>query len=202
MLIGITGKIASGKSTSSRILEKNHNFTEYTMAGPLKKIALNLGFTEEEVNGTQEQKLLKNKYWNISGREFLQKFGTEICRDTLPRVINMNLNNRTLWCRLFEIYYQELKDSDTNIVVSDCRFNDELDLIKELNGVTISIIRNKEELNNTNNYKCHPSEMLEYKTNFVINNNGNLDDLKYKLNEVINLIKLGYHKITNSTIYI
>lgn len=203
MLIGITGKIGAGKSLSSRILERNHNFTEYTMAGPLKKMATSIGFTEEEVNGTQEQKLVKNKYWNVSGREFLQKFGTEVCRDVLPSVINMNFNNRTLWCRIFEIYYEEHK-KNMDVVVSDCRFKDELDLIKELGGVTVKIIRNNTDTDNTilTSHKFHPSELLEYKTNFVINNNGDLQDLTYKLQEMLYMIKIGYHKITNATIYI
>ena len=203
MLIGITGKIGAGKSLSSRILERNHKFTEYTMAGPLKKMATSIGFTEEEVNGTQEQKLVKNKYWNVSGREFLQKFGTEVCRDILPRVINMNFNNRTLWCRIFEIYYEEHK-KNMGVVVSDCRFKDELDLIKELGGVTVKIIRNNTDTDNTmlTSHKFHPSELLEYKTNFVINNNGDLQDLTCKLQEMLYMIKIGYHKITNSTIYI
>jgi dephospho-CoA kinase len=203
MLIGITGKIGAGKSLSSRILERYHNFTEYTMAGPLKKMATSIGFTEEEVNGTQEQKLVKNKYWDVSGREFLQKFGTEVCRDALPRIINMNFNNRTLWCRIFEIYYEEHK-KNMNVVVSDCRFKDELDLIKELGGITVKIIRNDTITDNTisTSHKCHPSELLEYKTNFVINNNGYLQDLTHKIEEMLYMIKIGYHKITNATIYI
>ena len=220
ILIGITGKIGAGKTISAKILEHAHNFQEYTMAGPLKSIALALGFTYKEVNGTQEEKLVKNKYWDISGREFLQKFGTDICRDILPNVINMNLNNRTLWCRVFENYYNENKNLFPYMVVSDCRFKDELDLIKELGGVTVKIVRvtgkpadNSEKpanndtiaanTNNTANaHLTHISETLQYKTNFVIYNGAGLYQLIMKLAEMIKLINGGYHKITNSTIYI
>jgi dephospho-CoA kinase len=38
MLIGITGKIGSGKSTSANYLVNSWNFTEYSMAEPIKEI--------------------------------------------------------------------------------------------------------------------------------------------------------------------
>ena len=57
MIIGITGKIGSGKSTLAQILEEKFGYTEYSMATPLKEIGRIFGFTEEQLYGTQEQKL-------------------------------------------------------------------------------------------------------------------------------------------------
>lgn len=57
MIIGITGKIGSGKSTLSSYLTENHNYEEYSMAKPLKEIGKIFGFNDQQLYGTQEQKL-------------------------------------------------------------------------------------------------------------------------------------------------
>ena len=92
MIYGIIGKIGSGKTTISEYL-KLKGFLEYSFATPLKKVAIALGFSDSEIHGTQEEKLNVNKTWNISGREFLQKFGTEVCRNMLPDLFPVLKNN-------------------------------------------------------------------------------------------------------------
>lgn len=83
MIIGLTGKKGSGKTTVAKYLEFKYEFQEYAFADPLKKIAMIFGFSEQEVYGTQEDKARINPELGISAREFLQKFGTEICREQL-----------------------------------------------------------------------------------------------------------------------
>jgi hypothetical protein len=143
VLLGITGKIGSGKSTVTEYLKSRYNMLEYMFAGPLKKIAIALGFEEHQAYGTQEQKLEVNKFWGISGRKFLQVFGSEVCRDYLPKVLpDMNLNNSTLWVRLFEKFYEDmLLAKKKSIVCSDVRFEDESNSIKERGGIVIGIER-------------------------------------------------------------
>lgn len=143
VLLGITGKIGSGKSTVTEYLKSRYNMLEYMFAGPLKKIAIALGFEEQQIYGTQEQKLEVNKFWGISGRKFLQVFGSEVCRDYLPKVLpDMNLNNSTLWVRLFEKFYEDmLLAKKKSIVCSDVRFEDESNSIKARGGIVIGIER-------------------------------------------------------------
>ena len=43
-LIGICGEIGSGKTTLATYLKTHKNYKEYSIAGPLKKNAINLGF--------------------------------------------------------------------------------------------------------------------------------------------------------------
>ena len=47
-----------------------------------------------------------NEHWGISARHFLQKFGTDICRDAMSEIIpDMNFGESGMpWIRLFEIY--------------------------------------------------------------------------------------------------
>ncbi len=140
IIIGLCGAIGCGKSTAAEYFVSNHGFVELSFAKPLKEIALQLGFNHDEVYGDQKQKSEINEELGISGREFLQKFGTEIMRDTFSKVLpNYNLNNRKIWCRLMELTIKKI-NSD-RIVISDCRFPDEEKLIKDLGGYMIRINR-------------------------------------------------------------
>lgn len=188
IIIGICGNIGSGKTISAEYLKKNHKFLEYAFADPLKKIASVLGFEEKQLYGTQEDKLQKNKHWGISAREFMQQFGTDICRDTIPKIIpNMDMGDSgSIWVKLFEIYMENLKKTNklTCIVVSDVRFHNESESIKRHGGIIIKINRP----NKKNGYEFkHTSEMsidkIEY--DVCITNDGSIDELHKKLFSVI-----------------
>lgn len=121
-VIGFAGAIGSGKSTASSILVE-HGFTEYSFAKPLKEIAKILGFEHYEVYGTQQEKEASSKEWGISGRKFLQIFGTEICRETLPSHFP---EMKQVWIRLFEKFVRECSPTvvhlkrSRGVVIQDC----------------------------------------------------------------------------------
>lgn len=205
LLLGLTGNIGCGKTTASNYLSNNSNgwsFTEYSFAKPLKEIAIIMGFKYQEIYGTQQDKTEINDFWGISGREFLQKFGTEICRDILPTVIlNMNLKSQSLWVRLFELFYETYK-KEKSIVVSDVRFTDEFDTIKKLGGYIIKIERTQNNANNT--FSNHKSEtgLNNIKPNVVIKNDCSLQDFQKKIDSVIYYANTGFLDIPNSTLYL
>ena len=199
VIIGITGKIGCGKSTASDILEEM-KFKQYSLAGPLKEIAMNLGFKYDEVYGTQEDKLTINDFWGISGRRFMQIFGSEICRDILPNVLpEMKLNDKSIWIRLFEKYITDVKN---NIVVTDVRFANEAQSIKDLGGYIIKLERFHEtdSHNITNDHQSETQNDIKY--NFVIRNDGSIEDLKKNIRQTLNYINNGIADINNSIIYI
>ena len=175
-LIALTGSIASGKSTVSDYLENIYGFTEYAFAKPLKEIGLAMGFEQHQLYGTQAQKLEINEYWNISAREFLQKFGTDICRNLLHHVLpSMEFGeSKSPWVRLFEIYIDKLTKEYPNgcIVVSDLRFLDEAVAIKKLGGYIVRIERTS-NVADTELYKhSSETEMSQIKADFTIYNTG------------------------------
>jgi hypothetical protein len=159
MLIGITGKIGSGKTTAEQTLV-GRGFIKYSFAKPLKEIALTLGFSHDQVYGTQQQKLEVNKVWGISARQFLQKFGTDICRDFLPTVLP---TMKKLWLTCFKIFYNANKEN--NIVISDVRFLDEAEIIRACGGIVVKLIRPSNDegdlaaADGKSEYKKHASEI-------------------------------------------
>jgi hypothetical protein len=138
MIIVFVGKIGSGKSSAANILKK-YSFVEETFADPIKQFLITLGFKHDEVYGSQEDKARINEFWNVSGREFMQKFGTDLMRNKLQATIpNLNLNNSTVWVRIME---KKLQNNHKNIVIGDGRFPDEIALIKKYGGIVVKINR-------------------------------------------------------------
>ena len=179
-LVCIVGNIGAGKSTVADIL-KNRGYEEIMFAGPVKEIGLILGFENKELYGSQEDKLKINEFWGVSGREFMQKFATDVMRNELPKHINMNMDNKTIWVRLCEKKISDMLKDNKKIIVSDGRFPDEIDMIKNLGGKIIKIVRN-------NSYKKnHESEtyISSLDADIIINNNGTLYELYEQLNNLI-----------------
>lgn len=205
MLLGISGEIGCGKSTVADALTKNHGYVEYSFATPLKNMAICAGFEHHQVFGTQEQKLEINQFWGVSGREFLQRFGSEVCRDFVPQVLpNMRFNGKTMWVRLFEKFKAD--NDSKNVVVSDVRFEDESQTIHENGGVLIRIVRgdlanhaNQAAQSSNASVSLHKSETQasKIKHNVLILNNGSLEALYEKMTNL--LIKLGSGELTSET---
>ncbi len=198
ILLGVNGEIGCGKSTVVEYLESKHGFREYMFAMPLKQMAVSAGFEPHQVFGTQEQKLEINEFWGISGREFLQVFGSEVCRDQLPRALpKMKFNGLTLWVRLFEKFLAT--QLSKNIAVSDVRFADESQTIKKHNGLVVRIVRPGVQNNQPVAVQKHVSETQAtmIAPNVILTNNGTLEILYKKLDLLVDLIRRGF--ITSNT---
>ena len=121
---------------------------KYSLATPLKLMAVELfGIKEEQVFGTEAQKNTKthirwedmplsmadrkkrNKKGKMTAREFLQLFGTEICR---------KIHNDVWAERLVKDIEAE---SPLLAVVDDVRFENEAELIKSAGGKVIRLTR-------------------------------------------------------------
>lgn len=189
-MIGVMGEIGCGKSTLVSYLSSKFNYTEYMFAGPLKEIAVCLGFDKQDVYGTQEDKARINPFWGVSGRRFMQIFGTEVCRNYLGEVIPEMKVDNTIWCKLFEKYVSE--NIDKRIIASDVRFIDESDTIRKYEGLIIKILRSNNQVDS--NIQKHISEQghNSISPNVIIINNDSLDMFFYKIRTILAFIHIGY----------
>jgi dephospho-CoA kinase len=186
MLVGIVGKKGSGKTSIAKILCEEFSYLELSFAQPLKEIGRVFGFTDQQLH---EDKLEVNEAWGICAREFLQKFGTELCREKLPSILPQ-MNN--VWIQLME---RRIEAQDRPIVISDVRFKDEAQLIHRKLGFIIRVERELEE----DGYSVHSSEVeqLGIRADYVIQNNSTMEVLRYKVRQAIyDLNVLRYYATT------
>jgi hypothetical protein len=175
LLIGIIGQKGVGKSSVSSYIQTKYNATVLSLANPVKKIATVFGFSHESLYGTQFEKEAIS-HTGISGREFMQKFGTEFGREIFPKLFpkfNLNYGNN-IWIQLLDSELMSNIENHTSsvYVVDDIRFPDEVDYIIKKKGVLIKIIRPGLYKDN------HKSEInSNLHSNYIINNNNTKDEL-------------------------
>lgn len=186
MIIGLIGNIGSGKTTIASILTKQYNYEEIIFSDPLKQIGLIFGFEHHQLYGTQLEKNEINKKRGISGRTFLQKFGTDICRDILPNIFP---TFERIWIKLAE--EKLINSKSKNIIFSDCRFYDEVELIKKHGGMIVKIVNECNECNSTDRSTSevhnHSSEILDelYYDIILVNEKKSISVLQMQIDELL-----------------
>lgn len=185
MIIGIAGKAQAGKDTTAMMLQSlishpditwnmywnsdivytNNHFIVH-FADLLKEVAqtmLNMPFEDFNLQEVKQQYL---EWLGMTVREFLQKLGTAVRNEIDP----------DFWVKaLFNAYVK-------NIIIADVRFPNEAKAVKDAGGLLIRINRPGAGAGN------HISETAldDYKDfDYIINNEGTLKDLFYKVKNVL-----------------
>lgn len=153
MLIGILGRKRVGKDTTADYLCSNYNFEKLTLAQPLKDICkISYDFSDEQLYGSLKETI--DERFGVSPRVVYQYLGTDIFRKDINSIIPCIKNN--FWINLIAENYLQMTETNKNkcVVVSDVRFQNEIDRIHELGGIIIKINRPIVEnmpINNNNN---------------------------------------------------
>lgn len=183
MIIGLTGRKGVGKDTVAKYLIDRYGFIRLSFADPLKQAVANLfGIelalvealkAEDKVAETTGHVILEiagRTQYDYSWREFLQRFGTEMGRNTF---------GEDFWIERWQDEYDALKAE--HVVATDVRFDNEARRILSEGGYIIEITRPGYESDG------HVSEagIDEDLIDAWITNNGSLDDLLSKTHEMI-----------------
>ena len=171
-IVAFSAKAGSGKTTASELLTKVHGYKRYAFADPLKSVCKHLYLlSQEQLYG--DQKEVVDPRWGMSPRQILQRVGTDIVRQ------HIGIDH---WVKLFREWFKSL-GGDTRVVIDDVRFKEEADVVRELGGVVISIVR--DGLDDVGD-AGHASESLNgIVPNNVIYNDGSISDLYDKVNAVV-----------------
>ena len=186
-IIGFLGKARAGKDTAADYLVKNHGYIKMSFAHPLKEICRTLfGFTDDQLYGNKKEELDSN--WGVTPRRTLQFIGTDMFRNNIEKLFPDIGNN--FWAHCVKVKYeQELKNNPNfKCVISDVRFQNEIDMINSLQGDVIKVQRDVAD-NIESQYTLHESEinidnLVGYKE---ISNNSTIIDLHSKINNILKL---------------
>ena len=207
MIIGICGFIGSGKDTIADYLVNNHGFRRESFANSLKDaVAAVFGWDRVLLEGrtkeAREWREQPDRWWSerlgkeITPRWVLQYWGTEVCRRGF---------HDDIWIASLE--HRLLKSND-DIVISDCRFPNEINAIKNAGGQVIRVTRGDEPIwleaakhymsgpqtigwamgkDMLERHKIHASEYSWVNTKFdaVLDNNSTLDNLFGQVEEML-----------------
>lgn len=182
MLIGICGCKGSGKDTFGEyVCRSKDKYLSYAFADPLKRVCIELFDLSERQVYHPVAKEVVDVRWGCTPRHIMQVVGTEICRNVLPiHIMGMNTSEGTFWVRKFHNWYRKLQGTDTNVVVTDVRFLDEVEAIKNLGGIVVKIVREG------TNYDKHASEVEVSRivADHTLTNNGTISDFYNDIDEL------------------
>ena len=195
MIIGVCGFIGSGKDTVADYLVNFHEFRRESFASTLKDAVANVfGWDRTLLEGrtaeAREWREEVDTWWaerlampTLTPRWVLQYWGTEVARRSF---------HDDIWIASLE---NKIRNSKDNIVISDCRFPNEISAIKNAGGKIVWVQRGELPswyetailantgsnigINQMKSLKIHASEWAWIGTKFdkIIDNNDNIDAL-------------------------
>ena len=210
MIIGICGFIGSGKDTIADYLVNLHHFRRESFANTLKDaVSAVFGWDRTMLEGRTKQarewREQVDTWWaerlsipHLTPRWILQNWGTEVCRKNF---------HDDIWIASLE---NKLRTSTDDIVISDCRFPNEIAAIKKAGGRVVRVVRGVEPEwyqlavsrnrgpNGNSSWALsgrrleqlgvHASETAWVGTKFdaVLDNNGTLEDLYQQVKKLAN----------------
>ena len=208
MIIGICGFIGTGKDTIADYLVNFHEFRRDSFASTLKDaVAAVFGWDRTLLEGrTKEAREWREQvdpWWaerlnmpNLTPRLMLQLWGTEVCRRGF---------HDDIWIASLE---NKIRTSKDDVVISDCRFPNEIAAIKKAGGIVVWVKRGelpewyRDACDANAGEKCarsatakegmeqrgiHASEWAWLGTKFdaTLDNNGTIDELYTQVKSLV-----------------
>jgi hypothetical protein len=209
MIIGIVGLIGSGKDTIADYLQNIHQFRRESFAHTLKDAVSSVfGWDRDMLEGrtreSREWREQVDSWWTerlsmpVTPRLVLQVWGTEVARKSY---------HDDIWIASLE---NKLRKTHDDVVISDCRFPNEIRAIKAAGGIVIRVVRGPEPVwyelaqtvnqgptrntkwrlskNELETYKIHASETAWIGTDFdavIDNNQDGFNALYQQINDLL-----------------
>ena len=200
-LIAISGKKQSGKNAIAKIINQltNNKYEEKCFADKLKDIiCIFINSTREQLEDESfKSKELGEEWWYFKGRNgslipysedskrneedlikptprfLLQFIGTDLLRNQL---------HPEIWVNSLFTDYQPNNLIYPSWCITDMRFLNEMEAVKKRNGITIRVNRNLEESKDQHESE---TELDNAEFDYVINNDGTIEELIEKVREIL-----------------
>jgi hypothetical protein len=191
-LIGLSGAARSGKDTVGNYLINEYEFKRYAFADPLKRAASEMFGIPLKDFVDDDKKEVVNEFWGYSPRQIAQLLGTEGGRE---------LFREDIWVKRAEKAWLDHQDYIANfsgggwvdpagtdgMVITDVRFPNEAEWIKETGGLLLHIERpgadGKVGQSNHASEAGYPDELKDH----IIINDGTLEDLYGLVRKIIEM---------------
>jgi len=197
MFIGVVGFIGSGKGAVGDILSK-FNFEKISFASHLKDVtSVMFGWDRKLLEGdTAESRDFREKIDSFWSKKLNREFTPRLALQLMGTEVGRNVFGQNLWIHALE----NKINKDESYIVTDVRFQNEIDWIREQKGIIIEIRRGElprwYKVASEANTGCqHSTEVMkdigthesEWKwignrnVDHVIRNDGSLEDLEQSI---------------------
>ena len=212
MIVGLLGFIGSGKGTAGDIL-KDLGFTPVSFAKGVKDVAAEMfGWPRHLLEGDTEASRIWREQPDIFwSKEFGKDFSPRLALQLMGTEVGRDIFHKNFWVIKMKKYF--LSNPNQNFVITDVRFQNEIDFVHSHRGILIEIQRGIKPhwysiaaSANRGDYKAirhmeeagiHPSEWswIGGQIDHVIANDGSLDELK---NNIMKCLTRSYGSSTIS----
>jgi hypothetical protein len=183
IIIGLVGFAGSGKDTIGHYLINNYNFKKLSFANTLKDVVSSIyGWNRDLLEGiTDESRLFRetiDPFWNITPRQALIDIGTNLFR---------NHFDKNIWVKSLIKQIQNMP-SNSKLVITDCRFINEIQALKELKSKIVYVNRITPEILNDSE-----KELIKINSNmfdYILNNDKDINHLENQIEIFIDKFKL------------
>lgn len=125
-IIGLTGKKFAGKTTISDYICVKYGFREETFAGPLKKMLAIAFQTSESIFHDPLTKEVGNPdLFGRTPRSLMQFLGTDVFRKCV---------HPDIWVENMRRRLSRASNVDADIIVTDIRFDNEAEVVRQMGG--------------------------------------------------------------------
>ncbi len=193
--IAITGKANSGKNTLSKLIHAEMNdistfgnvSVEYiAFADPIKEMAKLMfpHLPKKHLFGSSKYRALPipGAFKNgqpLTVRQLLIDLGTGVGREY----------NETTWLDAFDHRFKKAESQKKDLViVTDVRFRNEFNHLKKMGFYQIRLTRDL-QLKIDHSSETNQDSIKDEEFDYIINNNGTLQDLQTKVEEIVNELR-------------
>jgi hypothetical protein len=135
-LIGITGAARTGKDTIAKHLSTQYGAHVYAFAYPIKAgVRAMFNLDMRHTDGLLKETPIDH-LGGKSPRQLMQMLGTEFGRDMV---------SKSVWRDMAAETWKRCQEKGQSLVITDVRFENEADLIRELGGTVLHVKRDDAE---------------------------------------------------------